>query len=77
MEFKVYRDGAKPGLRKVFVELWSNGEILNRSRMMVWGPFGPILSRLTFAWRLKMRMRSMLATANIMIEKQDEANLGL
>jgi hypothetical protein len=67
MEVKVYRNSDTLRLRKVVVEIWHDGHLLNRSRMMVWGPFTPLLSRLTFAWRLQRRIKTMQKTCGVML----------
>lgn len=73
-KYNIYRDSETWRIRKVVIELFHDGKLINRSRMMVWGPFTPLLSRLTFKWRLGLRMKNMKKTAEIMLAKMAEAN---
>lgn len=68
MKVVVYRDSDAKRFRKVVVEIWHDEKLLNRSRMMVWGPFTPLLSRLTFAWRLQRRIKTMRKTCEVMLD---------
>lgn len=70
MEFKVYRDSDARRLPKVVIEVWHEGRLLNRARMYV----GLFLLRLTFPWRLKLRMKMALKTAQIMLKAEESAN---